>query len=296
VSEESRIAKLVAILGTTPGSESITLGIGDDAAVIDRTLVWTIDTQIEGTHFRRAWLSWEDVGYRSVMAAASDLAAMGAEPIAALASLALAPAIDDDAFEAIARGQAEAARAIGAPIVGGNLARATETSLTTTWIGRAEKPIRRSTARPGDGLYVAGPLGLAATGLAALEASLAGPALDEAIRAWRRPRARIADGLAMRDHATSAVDVSDGLSRDAAHLATASGVCVVLDEALLRAHAGALEVERVLHGGEDYALLVTSPTPIGGFSSIGSIEEGSGVVLATATGRVPLPSGGFEHF
>ncbi len=141
------------------------VGIGDDAAVLDPGgLVWTVDVQVDGTHFRPEWASWEDIGWRSFMAAASDLAAMGAEPIAALSSLVLAPAIDDQALDAIARGQAAASLAAGAPVVGGNLARGTETSITTTLLGRAAQPVLRSGAQPGDGVYLAGPVGLAAAG------------------------------------------------------------------------------------------------------------------------------------
>ncbi len=292
MNERARVAKLLALFGSTP-SASVTLGIGDDAAIIDEDLVWTIDAQVDGTHFDRAWLSWEDVGYRSVMAAASDLAAMGATPIAALASLSLSADVDEDAFDAIARGQAEAARALGAPIAGGNLARGKETSLTTTWLGRTDKPIRRDGARPGDGVYVSGALGLAAAGLHALER---GEREGTAIEAWRRPRARIAEGLAMRDVATSAIDLSDGLSSDARHVATASNVVIVLDEALLLAHAKQ-PLELALHGGEDYGLLVTSARPIEGFTRVGSIEAGEpNVLLATATGRSPIASRGFDHF
>ena len=99
----------------------------------------------------------------------------------------------------------------------------------------------------------------------------------------------------MRDRASSAIDISDGLSRDAGHIATASGVLVVIEEALLLAHGGE-RLDLVLHGGEDYALLVTSPTPIEGFTRIGSIEAGAGVVLANANGRTPVVSRAFDHF
>src|SRR5690606_3745707 len=150
------------------------VGIGDDAAVLEPAsapLVWTIDAQVEGTHFRLDWLSWQDVGWRSFMAAASDLAAMAAEPVAALSALVLADTVDDAALDGLAEGQADAARAVGAPIVGGNIARGRRTSVTTTLCGRAGQPVLRSGARPGDGLWLAGAVGMAAAGLAALEMS-----------------------------------------------------------------------------------------------------------------------------
>src|SRR5258708_5917288 len=111
--------------------------IGDDAAILALAraangpkLVWTVDAQVEGVHFRRDLLGWEDLGWRSFMAAASDVAAMGAAPWCALSALALPASFDDAAFDSLTRGQARAAAAAGAPIVGGNLARASEVSVT----------------------------------------------------------------------------------------------------------------------------------------------------------------------
>lgn len=290
-------------------------GIGDDAAVLELAgakLVWTIDAQVEGTHFRSEWASWADVGWRSFMAAASDLAAMGANPVAALSALVLQPSLDDLAFDALTQGQADAALAVGAAVIGGNLARGTETSVTTTLLGRVDRPILRSGTRAGDGVYLAGPVGLAAAGLAALSAgarSGSNVSVDACIDAWRRPRALIEEGLSMRATATAAVDVSDGLARDSHHIAEASLVTLVLEERELRARgAGALEaaaallgrdaLELMLEGGEDYALLVTSPSPIEGFDRVGTVESGgSTVVLARMDGsRSALAARGFDHF
>jgi thiamine-monophosphate kinase len=102
-SEIERVSRLSACFAA-PAAD-VRVGIGDDAAVLavgEGALVWTIDAQVEGTHFRPEWLSWEDVGWRSFMAAASDLAAMGAEPHSALSALALGPQVDDAALDAIA--------------------------------------------------------------------------------------------------------------------------------------------------------------------------------------------------
>ncbi len=315
-SELDRVALLAAKFGRQ--ATGATVGIGDDAAVLDRVdapLVWTIDAQVEGTHFRLDWLSWQDVGWRSFMAAASDLGAMGASPIAALSALVLAGHVDDAALDALATGQAEAASVVGAPIVGGNLARGTEVSITTTVLGRAQRSILRSGARPGDGVFLAGPVGMAAAGLVALQRGAAGTNadVDACIASWRRPRALIAEGLAMSAVATAAVDISDGLSCDAARIAEASAVTLVLDEARLRAASSALEraaavlahdaLDLALGGGEDYALLATSPSPIRGFERIGTVEAGpAGVVLARVVlarvdgARVPVDPRGFDHF
>ena len=112
-SEGAKIERLAALFGQARGA-GVTLGIGDDAAVLapppGESLVWTIDVQVDGVHFRRGWLELDDIGWRSFVAAASDLAAMGATPWCALGSLVLPPGFDDDAFDALAGGQAEAAR------------------------------------------------------------------------------------------------------------------------------------------------------------------------------------------
>jgi len=307
-SEFARIAKLAQALGAA--GEGIVRGIGDDAAVLEAgggQLVWTVDAQVEGVHFRADLASCQDVGWRSFMAAASDLAAMGASPWCALSSLILPRAFGDDALDALAAGQAEAARAVGAPVVGGNLARGDAVSITTTLLGRCAHAIERS-AEEGDGIWIAGPVGLAAAGLAALERKLEGDEdLREAIEAWRRPRARIADGLAMAKVAHGAIDVSDGLAQDLAHVAWGGSLRARIDEAALLAHGGdalaraaarlrAPAIGLALHGGEDYAIVCASAQPIPGFTRIGTFDEGSGVALVTARGVEPVPPRGYDHF
>jgi thiamine-monophosphate kinase len=322
-SELERIARLARLFGERDQEKrdpSIVRAIGDDAAVLDPTLraagqggkiVWTVDAQVEGVHFRGDLVSWRDVGWRSFMAAASDLAAMGASPWGALCALVLPRSIDDDALDALSAGQAEAARAVGAPIIGGNLSRGGETSITTTLLGTGLRPLARIAER-GDGIWIAGALGLAAAGLAALERKL-DPSDDDvarAVLAWRTPRARIEDGLALAANTAvrGAIDVSDGLARDVGHIAAASGLCALLDEAALRAHVepplatlarslGVAALDLALHGGEDYALIATSAGEVDGFVRIGRFEEGEGVALEDASGaRRVIDPRGFDHF
>ena len=127
--EAARVAMLARVFGSEVRAAGVEVGIGDDAAVLRAPalggdlLVWTIDEQVEGTHFRRDLASWSDIGWRSLMAAASDVAAMGARARGVLCALVLPDDVDDAALEAIARGQREAADATGAPVLGGNLAR-----------------------------------------------------------------------------------------------------------------------------------------------------------------------------
>jgi thiamine-monophosphate kinase len=311
-SEHGSIEELRRIF-ESPGvrDAGIAYGIGDDAAVLappsGREVVWTVDVQVEGRHFRRAWLSLEDIGFRSFVAAASDVFAMGAAPWCALSSLVVPADVGDDALLAIARGQAEAARAVGAPIVGGNLSRGAELSLTTTLLGHATRAVRRDGAKAGDGVWVAGTVGLAAIGLRALSLGREDDLVRDGLRAFRRPAVRREEARGL-EAAHAAIDLSDGLSQDAGHLASQSGVAIVIDQDALLAHVGdgvfraamslgSRVVDVALDGGEDYALLATAAEPLAGFTRIGDVEAGEGVWLRDYDGRQRrVLAGGFDHF
>lgn len=324
--EREAVALLGQVLGATSPRRGqrarfrTETGIGDDAAVIrigDERLVWTIDDSEEGVHFDRRWLSLEDVGWRAFHAAASDVAAMGATPVAALCHVTLPGSLSKPQLEKLARGQAEAAQSLACPLVGGNLSRGYSLKLTTTVLGSVEQPILRSGARPGDELWLIGELGLARAGLMMLRgdggvnASRMRGSVTECLRRWRRPVALLAAGRALAGRANSAIDISDGLGGDAAHLAESSGVRVIIDEAKLSAalapalvsaarRLGASALELALAGGEDYALLATGsakrrPRGAQGARVIGCVESGSGVVVRTAVGKTrPVPPG-FDH-
>jgi thiamine-monophosphate kinase len=316
-SEFERIALLRARLGAAP--DHVLVGIGDDAAVLapgSEPLVWTVDAAVEGVHFRRGLLSWSDIAARATAAALSDLAAMGAAPLGVLASLVLPDDVDDGALAGIADGQREACAQAGTAVIGGNLARGAELSITTTALGCTPLPMRREGARAGDVLWLAGEVGMAAAGLVVLEASASraargSVAAEEAVAAFRRPSPRIAEGIAARAVARAAIDVSDGLAQDLGHLARASGVRMVLDASALASPsllqiAGELgrdPLELALHGGEDYALVVVAPSRamLPGFRRIGGCEpraEGDAlVVLTAADGTVtPVADRGWNHW
>jgi thiamine-monophosphate kinase len=290
------------------------VGIGDDAAVLDAIggpLVWTVDASIEGTHFERIWLSLEDVGYRSFHAAASDLAAMGARPLAALSALELPPGFSAKDLAALAKGQALAARECGTVVVGGNVSRAPALGVTTTLIGTANEPLERTGAAPGDQVWLVGDVGLAACGLAWLRSRPRRPLAASAalcVRAFRRPRALIAQGMRLVGRAHAAIDVSDGLVGDLSRLAEASAVKAVLErKALERAlrpelvdassRVGRPALDWALFGGEDYALVATGPAARRpSFArGIGRIERGRGVVLEDEAGKTRPVRGGFDH-
>ncbi len=315
-SEQHRIEQLAGWLGATDRPPGVLVSIGDDAAVLapGRTsMVWTVDAAVEGVHFRRDWLSFEDVGYRSLMAAASDLAAMGARPRGVLSSLVLPRDFTDAQLEELARGQRLAAEELGTAVVGGNLARGSELSVTTTVLGEADRPLPRDGAKVGDVLALAGPAGLARAGLLALlePRKWEDAALSRAVATWRRPRARIEAGLAASPSAHAAIDLSDGLQIDALRMARASGLRIVLEEeGLARAGAPALEpaaaalrrtaLELALVGGEDYAVLAAfpvGPLPPAPFVPIGTCVEGSGIAVRLIDGGTrELLGEGYDHF
>jgi thiamine-monophosphate kinase len=244
------------------------------------------------------------------MAAASDLAAMGARPRGVLSALILPADFGDDDLARLTRGQAEAAAALGTAVVGGNLARGTELSVTTTVLGSAAKPLLRTGAVAGDIVAVAGLLGLAAAGIGALRSGRGGTSVAPAIAAYRRPHALIDEGIAAAGRAHAAIDVSDGLALDAFRLGVESGVAIVLEAEKVRtaggadldAAAGALSLdplELALHGGDDYALLMTfAPGElVPPFRAIGTCRAGTGIALRGADDdERTLEPRGYDHF
>lgn len=294
----------------------VLIGIGDDAAILvgdGRPQVLSVDVAVEGVHFRRSLLSWEDVGRRATAAALSDLAAMGATPRAALSSLILPPDVDDAALDGIAAGIADTCAEHDAAVVGGNLARGGELSLTTTVVGHAPAvPLARTGARAGDGLYVTGELGAAALGLSWLLSGRddSGDAAPFVAR-WRRPEPRVQAGMALSAaNAHAAIDVSDGFLQDLEHMCTASGVGAAVDASALPVGEGFAELARelgrdpldlALTGGEDYELLYAagegSPASALGVR-VGRFLATPGLELRDAEGRpLRLPERrGFAHF
>lgn len=281
-------------------------GIGDDAAVLDvpagERLVVSTDSAIEDVHFRRAWLTPAEIGWRATMAALSDLAAMGATPLGALVALA-APAAWRESIAELMSGAGEAAAAAGTAIVGGNLSHADTLTLTTTVVGSAAAPVPRSGARGRDALWVTGRLGGPALALRALER---GEAPDvEARHRFARPTARIAEGRWLAGHGVRAIiDISDGIVADAGHLAAASGVRVALELDRIP-RLGVASARDAATSGEEYELLFAADASLDAaeferrfaipLTCVGGVVEGAGVELLEAGARVaPLP--GHDHF
>ncbi|MEZ4375733.1 MAG: thiamine-phosphate kinase [Polyangiaceae bacterium] len=315
VSQSPSEAQLIAVLSrefSQGVGQQVSVGIGDDAAVLrfSGNLVVSVDGQVEGTHFRREWLSLGEIGYRSFQAAISDLAAMGAVPVGAVSHLTLPRRFSGAELRRLTRGQAQAAQETACPVVGGNLSRGAELSVVTTVLGRATRCLRRSGARPGDELWLVGEVGLARAGLELLasESALRSASARRALRRWRRPRALLAAGRALVGKAHACLDVSDGLARDAQNLASASGVRVDIHAEKLE---GALSADLIrlarslglsplalaCEGGEDYALLASGPRRRRPTEAklIGAVSAGEGAFLVEDGASKPL-SGGFDHF
>jgi thiamine-monophosphate kinase len=235
-------------------------GLRDDAAVLGlpagAPLVVSVDSVVEGVHVDLSLSSPADVGWKALMGALSDLAAMGAGPLAALVALCVPGGSGDGALAlGVMAGVAEASVASGCPVVGGDMSESAVLTVSVTVLGTVEPggppPVGRSGARPGDVLLVTGPCGGSAAGLRELRA---GNESGAAVAAYRRPVARLREGeLARSGGARAMIDVSDGLALDLHRLADASGVGFSLDE--VPAADGAT-LEDALGGGEDYELLV----------------------------------------
>lgn len=300
--------------GRTAG---VRVGVGDDCAVVGGDgIVLGTDLSIEDVHFRRSWLRPEEIGYRAAAAALSDLAAMAARPIGVLTSLAATPE-DAGAFaREIMRGVRAAVEGLGGELLGGDLTRSPgPIVLDMVVVGEAAVPVTRRGALPGDELWVTGELGGSAAAVTAwMAAGEPHPAARIAFAA-PTPRTREALWLAARGIPRAMLDVSDGLGGDAAHLAAASEVAVVLDRESIpvhpAAHAGGdAAADLALRGGEDYELLFaarpgTVEAHLGDFAAsfeakltrVGHVEAGTGVHIDSgAGGRRELKEWGFQHF
>ena len=282
----------------------LAVGLGDDAAVLDvprgNRLVATTDSSVERVHFRRDWLTLEEIGYRAVTAALSDLAAMAAQPLGVLVAMSLPRELASQVGK-LGEGIGSAVEAAGTVIIGGNLSQSDALTITTTALGTAFEPLGRAAVQPGDLVYLTGALGAPTAAFKSLKSGARPPAAI--MQRFVRPSARIAEArwLAQRG-AIAAVDISDGLAADAGHLAAASGCGLKLDMKLVPLFAGA-EREDAL-GGEEYELLVASraPLPADEFSDrfdlaltlIGRAVEGEPVVHLDHA--MPLGDTGWVHF
>ena len=306
VGEDELLAMVFPILTAAGESGDVAVGPGDDAAVLTLGaggLVATTDAVVHGRDWRDDWSTGMDVGAKVAAQNLADVAAMGARPVALLVTLVMAASTEVAWVLDLARGLATGA----CPVVGGDLSSAPEGVLTVsvTALGALDgrTPVLRSGARVGDVVAVAGTLGRSGAGLVLLETGR--PEADpELVAVHRRPTPPIALGpVASSAGATSMVDLSDGLLRDASRVAAASGVCLDLAWVALAADAARLDAavgtegarDCVLGGGEEHSLLATFPSGSAvpeGFRVIGEVRAGSGVALD----GIPQQPRGWDHF
>jgi thiamine-monophosphate kinase len=317
------------------GSKAITLGIGDDCAILRPPagceVLVTTDFTLEGRHFRRDRHPPESVGHRCLARGLSDLAAMGATPLAAFLSLALPGTMlaESSGRDWIARffsGLRALGDMHGVPLAGGDTSESPGGKnglilADIVLVGAAPRgeALRRSGGVAGDALYITGHLGGAAAELATMlkrqRRILSVETTEGHPHLFPEPRLDVGESLLRRKLASACIDVSDGLSTDITHLCRASGVCAEIEQTALPIHplarklGTAAALQAALHGGEDYELLFTVPASVPIPSSlagvpitrIGSLKNRrSGRPLMTMLtpdgSRVDLQPGGWEHF
>jgi thiamine-monophosphate kinase len=252
--------EVIELIRDTIGSGIEAFGLRDDAAVLDAPaggpLVLSVDSVVEGVHVDLALCSPGDVGWKALMGALSDLAAMGAAPLGALVALCVPGGSGrGDLAVGVMAGVAEASTVAGCPVVGGDVSGAAELVVAVTVLGTVADggppPVSRAGARAGNVVLVTGACGGSAAGLRQLRG--ADPGSDRG-QSYRRPTARLREGeVARRAGAHAMIDVSDGLALDLHRLADASGVGFTLDDVPV---AEGATLEEALGGGEDYELVI----------------------------------------
>ncbi|BDS48750.1 thiamine-phosphate kinase [Rhodoluna sp. KAS3] len=296
-------------------SQHALVGPGDDSAVIsapDGRFVVTTDTMIEGHDFRLDWSTGYDLGWKAVASNIADVAAMGAVPTALVVAVSAPARTEIHWLESFADGLRDACERLapGCGVVGGDLAASEQIMISVAAHGSLEgrEPVLRSGAQVGDIVAVAGTLGRAAAGLALLQSANrdAISAYDALVDTQRRPQPPITSGVdAAVAGATSMLDLSDGLAKDAARIAKASGVTIQIDrlqlqgfEAVLEEAARAIEANEfdwVIGGGEDHSLLTTFPSDVvipRAFKPIGVVlPVGHAPVMLGAN---PMPEYGWD--
>jgi thiamine-monophosphate kinase len=310
-------ALIVRLREKTRRRRSLVTGIGDDSAVQRVApgfdVLVTTDFCIEGIHFRREWHKPEVVGRRCLTRGLSDIAAMGGEPATAFLSLAIPRKLPQKWVDRFLTGLLATANEFKVALAGGDTAESPAgvfADIVVTGYVPRSRAVLRSSARPGDEIFVTGALGASAAALAELFAGRKVRPLDFARHF--APVARVAVGRILREKrlATSMIDLSDGLSTDLAHICEESRVGAEIASASIpRARVGQKKtpasLKQALHGGEDYELLFTAlphkrvPTRIAGVpvAHIGRITRKKQIVFIDEDGsRTRLRPEGWEHF
>lgn len=317
IGEFGLIERFLSKLGLR--GSNVLLGPGDDCAVIRvgrARILLTTDMLVEGTHFRRDWMSPKEIGAKAILVNLSDIAAMGGDPRFALLSVGLPRSFSVSEADQLFRGMKEVAQKNGVAIVGGDTNASARLVVNIVLIGLSHdrRVLKRSGARAGDVIYVTGTLGDAALGLEALRRGKR-RGYERFVRRHRRPPCRIGIGrkLARNRRVHSLIDLSDGLAGDLGHILEASGVGAEIDREAVPVSPGFLDGARrlgedpdrlKLAGGEDYELLFTAdprlPSKIDGvpLTKIGTIlPKRFGLRWVDSQGRrYSRKIYGFRHF
>ncbi len=308
IGEFGLIERIRALL---PTPAAVTVGVGDDAAVLDLSgsVVASVDAMVEGRHFKREWVSATDVGHRAAAAGMADIAAMGGTCRALLVALTIPADTEVTWVEELLTGISEEAEELEAGVIGGDLTRGECIVVSVTALGTAGEIVRRDGAEPGDIIALAGRQGWAAAGLTVLSRGFRSP--RALVQAYQRPHPPYESGpAAARAGASAMIDVSDGLLADVHHLAKESGVLADLESDLipvadqLHETSSAFNVDPltwVMAGGDDHSLVATFPagsqlpqmfTMIGRVTAPGANGPGVAVDGRHWSGQ----GGGHDHF
>ncbi len=265
---------------------------------------------VEGVHFNLQWGTPAMLGARALNVNLSDIAAMGGVPTSCVVNLAVRPGLDAGFFDGLYRGLRKAAAEAAVAVVGGNITRANQLSITITLLGEVEtQAMRRDTARPGDKVYVTGNIGDAALGLRILQNKIpaVGSARNQLVKRFLQPRAQVAAGrkLARLQPTPAAIDISDGLWQDLGHILECSGVGARIISTRLPLSAAYRRVygddcDLALSGGDDYELLFCLRNEISeaalrrhlgvAVSCIGEITRDKQALLVNSTGNISAVS------
>jgi len=284
----------------------VRLGIGDDAAIVDvpagHSIVYCSDLLAENTHFLRELHPPDSLGYKAIAVNVSDVVAMGGTPMYLTLSVALPGELDLEWMDGFIDGLARACTEFGVALVGGDSSSATNIFIDVSMIGSVPvgQEVRRSGAKAGDGIYVTGSLGGSALGLDSLRSGKAShPSVQRHL--YPIPRHRVGRAIAAQAHAM--IDISDGLSTDLNHIVQESKVCARIYKRLLPAAEDATEAQ-VLHGGEEYELIIVAPelpaelegVPITRIGEIVPAAMDPQIYLIDGSTESVLVPQGYQHF
>ena len=304
---EFALIDAIAVRLVKSSTETVPVGIGDDSAVVSAkggNVVACIDMLTQGVHFRLDWSEAKDIGRKAAAQNIADIFAMGATPTALLVGLALPSDTPVSWVMGLADGLSAEAAIVGVTVVGGDIVRGDSIAISVTALGELgeRRAILRSGAKPGDVLALAGRLGFAQAGLLMLSRGFRSPRV--LVGAHRVPEPPY-ELVRLATHATSMIDISDGLVSDLGHIAKASGVSINIQTSAfeipepLAAAASAFNgnaMEWILTGGEDHAFAATFTNALdvpSGWILIGSVESGESGV--TVDGEV-YSGKGWDHF